>query len=66
MGKFLKTYVLAIISQLSDKLNAWYSPVAPAEKCWPLKGIEEILRVGKSHTRAALPQVSVTYYDKQS
>ncbi len=44
------------MSDLSYLLNDVRQSVA--EKRRSLKGIEELLRLGKSHVRAALPQVS--------
>lgn len=64
IGPFLETYILPIMFHFSDVLNdtqGWHSA---AEKRRTLKGIEEMLRVGKGYIRSALPQVNT--HDTQS
>lgn len=57
IGIFLEQYSLAIMSHFSDLLNdtrTWQSSI---EKRRALKGIEEMIKVGKRHVRSALPQI---------
>lgn len=58
VGLFLEQFILGIMAQFSDLLNDAKSWQLVAEKRRSLKGLEELLRIGKSHTRTALPQVS--------
>ena len=57
LGQFLEQYILAIMALFSDLLNdtrGWHLSV---EKVRALRGIEELLSMGKSYVRSALPQV---------
>ncbi|KAI9731830.1 MAG: serine/threonine-protein kinase M1 [Claussenomyces sp. TS43310] len=57
LGPFFDVYTLGIMSGFSDLLNDLRGWQPAAEKCRALKGIEEMLQIGKSHTRSALPQI---------
>lgn len=58
IGPFLETHILPIMFHFSDLLNDMQGWHSPAEKRRTLKGIEEMLRVGKGYIRSALPQVT--------
>lgn len=46
---------MAHFSDLLNDARGWQTTV---EKCRSLKGLEELLRVGRSYIRTALPQVA--------
>ncbi|KFY23332.1 hypothetical protein V493_05913 [Pseudogymnoascus sp. VKM F-4281 (FW-2241)] len=57
IGAFLEQYSLGIMSHFSELVNDTRIWQSPNEKKRSLRGIEELVKVGKSHTRSALPQI---------
>ncbi|KFY81056.1 hypothetical protein V499_00169 [Pseudogymnoascus sp. VKM F-103] len=57
IGAFLEQYSLGIMSHFSELVNDTRVWQSPNEKKRSLRGIEELVKVGKSHTRSALPQI---------
>ena len=58
VGPFLEQNILPMVVHFSNLLNDAQGWQSPPEKRRVLKGIEEMLRVGKGYVRSALPQVS--------
>lgn len=61
VGSFLEQHILGLLAHFSDFINEFRGWQPTAEKIRCLRGIEEMINVGKSHINAALPQVEHMY-----
>ena len=57
IGPFFETFVLGIMTLLSDIINDAKAPQLLAEKRRCIRAITEMIKLAKSHVSIALPQV---------
>lgn len=59
VGIFFERYALGMMAHFLDTLSDARLPQSSAEQKRSLRGIEEMLKSGRSHVRTAIPQVSL-------
>ncbi|KAI9820333.1 MAG: serine/threonine-protein kinase M1 [Pycnora praestabilis] len=57
VGPFFEKFVLGIMGEFSETINGVRGPQSTFEKKRCLRGIEEMIKIGKSHVSNALPQI---------
>ncbi len=57
VGLFLELHMLGLVASISEVINDTRDQYSTIEKGRSVKAIEEMVKVAKSHTRVARPQV---------
>jgi len=59
VGVFLEQHILGLVARLTEVINDSRDEKSMTEKQRCVKAIEELVKVARSHSRVARPQVSI-------
>ena len=62
VGPFIEHHILGIVARLSEVVNDSRDEQSVTEKERCVKAVGEMVKVGKTHTRIARPQVRYPYF----